>query len=350
MTSRIPEVSLPEMGSLNFSSVQELRQLNQSLRAIVTDAETTESFDHVDALLKSLLDPASILAVPVYTATAVDCLCGLLDTCSASQSAFLRDIALRRSTWDALFSLYASQSKNFKVKSLRKLLETLIVLLRRQDSPNIRVRLVDDVVHSCVQAILGANVSLNIKPAIEFLDFSMRYQICEAHTIISHVYNQDTLLVATKSYHLDERPQPRSLFEDAQHLIVRILSWVQYPDCVPAISRFITSFVQSCDNQCIKKDDLRTAHEPIWLHPFKKFLRDNDDLFDVLENQVLTSVLSPRYDDVTSLFAEIRMQSSEAEPSSDCTDSDIRIHLSTARVALKHDQKARGSSPLIFSE
>lgn len=349
MISHAPEISLLEMGSLKFSSVQELRQLNQSLRTIITDAEITESFDRVDVLLKSLLDPASISSVPVHTATAVDCLCGLLDICSASRNVHSRDIALRPSTWNAVFLLYASQTKNFKVKSLRKLLETLIVLLRRQDSPAIRMHLVDDVVHSCVQAILGAKSSLNIKPAIEFLDFSMRYQVCEAHTIISHVYFQDTLLIATKPCQLDGEPQPESLFENAQHLIVRILSWVQYPDCVPAISRFITSFVQSCDSHCIKKDDLRSTHEPIWLHPFKVFLRDNDDLYDVLENQVLTSVLSSRYDDVTSIFADIGMQSSEAALSSDYTNSDIRIHLSTARVALKQNLKARGWSPLIFS-
>ena len=329
-------------------TVQELRRLGQSLRPAIANAESTGDIGHVGGLLKSLLDPRAFSSDSKVCAAAIDCLCGLLDRCSASDKAPLRDLVLQQKTWNAAFSLFAAQSDNMKAKSSRKLLETLISLLRKQETEKTQLHLIDKTVQSCILAIFGFQSSCNLKPAIQFLDVSMSQHVIEAPAILRSVQAQHQVL-PNEDPRSDEEESSKDLSNIAQALILGILQWVRYPDCVPAVSRFVASFVKSFDFHCIHLDMSKSLQGPIWLRPFQQFLLENNDVLDVLESQVLTTILVSQPDDIPIIFKLLLNQKGRTKAPAISRASNIQLCLCTARVAIREVSRARNSPSALVS-
>ena len=284
-------------GGLTVLSESELREVSKSLSTLLPGPNTPVrqpqlkdgSIHPLQKLLERLFFTADSTTLTIsHGAAALGALSGFLDRCSIASDDIVKAIVLNEDTLQQVLSIYLFTAENHKPKPLRRLLITCGLLINRLPNKEHRLRFVEEAVNSCVQAICEPELIVAIKSAIQLLEHLLSKQIIDA-----------TLILDKASPHIVESTRELSDIEDGdtvQSFAVKILEWVQYPDCAPAISHFLPIFFSSIKTS--KKANVaietisRVGEPSLWMKSVRQFMRIHPESFSVLEEHILPALLA----------------------------------------------------------
>lgn len=325
----------------------ELRHINRSLTSDVLEAESKSEHSpqvrYIQHLLQDVLETAgSTHLSPSHGAAAIGALSGLLDQCSLSRDGNITSIAFEQGIWTKVLDVYLYRSQNNKAKPMRRLLLTLAILLNRQPDELLRASRISSTLNKCVEAICEEGDAVFIKPALLLLEHFLSQNIVSVSSIVSNAsYRfEDSSLVISEAHRFhDDDHGSLAIIPEAQAFTHKILSWIRYPDCAPAISRLLPLYFQSL--KAILASALNAPNSqhgsalPLWVAPVKNFLDKHPVMLETLENHVFPALLRLDKNDTQHFLDTLSLRSIQDGGPSSYADADIQLCLLTARSALK---------------
>lgn len=284
-------------GGLTTLSESELREVSTSLSNLLPGPKTPVrgtplddgSIDSLRKVLERLFFTADSTTLTIsHGAAALGALSGFLDRCSIVSDSAVRAIVLNEEALQQVLRIYLLRAENHKPKPLRRLLITCGLLINRLPNKEHRMRVIEEAVNSCVQAICEPELIVAIKSAIQLLE----------HLLSKHMI--DAALILDKASPLiTETVRELSDGEDAdsvQPFAGKVLEWVQYPDCAPAISHFLPIFFDSVrasrKANVADKTFPRVGEPSLWMKSVRQFMRAHPESFSVLEEHILPALLA----------------------------------------------------------
>ena len=325
-----------------------LRDLSKSLTKFVPKIES--SIDALERWIRQLLTTASSTSIPVPHGTAsLNTLCGFLDLCSASSKDEVRGIAFDPQTWTKAFRILLESSANKKAKPTRRLLTTLTGLLSRQPLDRVKKMLTESAVSSSVSALFGSGDTISIKMAVQVLEHLLVKNVIAASLII------DLASGELEQNSTGDRDACASISRaKAQNFISQILEWLEYPDCVSAISRFLPVFVTALERKSFSERNVSRDGEiksalPIWIDPVKLYHKKYPLNLESLEKHVLPCLLSLSERDSKAFLDTLPLENIRQGSFGSCSEADLQLCLLTARVRTSlRLGKSKSSSGLLI--
>ena len=327
------------LGEMTILSENQLRDISRSTSLLVTSVKSgdSDSVLHVQQLLNATLNTAHVTSLSsAHGAAAIGSLCGLFDRCSTSQNQALRSLVLDENVWRKGLDIYLNRSENNKSKPLRRLLLTLALLLNRQENHHVKDVLITEAVSTCVNSLCKPYDSVSVKPAIQFLEHFMIQQFLTVSEIIALTPFYSPL---SDRKTISEISTPESEIKiKAQAFIREVLEWIQYPDCAPAISRFLPVFVNSFKTHHARHSYAVAESEEeelLWMDPVKHFLEDHPTLYEAVENYLLPALLSLDRNTMQTFLDTLPLYSIQNRQSGLYSEVEILLCLLTARIGSK---------------
>ena len=325
----------------------ELRRINQSLALIVSGQKAygndSTQPENIQDLLPKLLETAGSTHLSLsHGAAAIGALCGLLDQCTLSSNRDIASLAFEQTVWTEALDIYLYRAQNNKAKPLRRLLLTLAVILHRHPDEHLKASLINDTVAKCAEAVCEDGDALFIKPALLLLEHFLGQNIISVTAIVNNASSKlessdgsvpEVCRCGDSGYHVS------SVIPNAHAFTDKLLHWISYPDCAPAISRFLPLYFLSLKNT--PEDVSRTLEaqdgsaSPMWVAPLKRFLLKHPTLLETLENYVFPVLLRLDKDDTQSFLDTLPLRSIQNGAPGSFTEADIQMCLLTARSTLK---------------
>lgn len=123
--------------------------------------------------------------------------------------------------------------------------------------------------------------------------------------------------------------------QSVQKFASSVLEWVQYPDCAPAVGRFMPTFFKSL--RLKKSDDAVSTSKygvtPLWITPVKQALERHEELLDVFEIHILSGLFRLGPADVEAFLKMLPFQSIQRGNIGSSSVSDIQLCLLVAKTA-----------------
>ena len=315
------------------------RKISKSLTVLVSKAghhsNDDGSINYLDKSLEALLRTASSSQLsPPHSAATLGALSGLLDQCSISASSQVQDIAFKAETWTRAFQILLEKSINNKPKPIRRLLVTLTLLLNRQPNKNVCAFLAKEASTRSITAIIDQEEAASVKIAIQVLEHLLTQNIISASLILEIFSCGSDSNLTNKGVALKKNSTAT-----AQSFILRVLEWLEYPDCVPAISRFLPVFTtkfseyQSAENVIMRDGGIRCT-SPVWIEAVKLYLEKHPSNLEVLENHVLPNLLRGSESDHKVFLDTLPLEEIRQGSSGSCSEADLVLCLLTARVGI----------------
>ncbi|KAG8531423.1 uncharacterized protein KY384_003052 [Bacidia gigantensis] len=320
------------MDSGSVLSEDVLRSICKSLTVIFATAEKQHDNDggrrDINQLLNNVLRTASSTTPTLFHSTAaLNALCGILHKCSVSPSEHMKSLALSKEVWEASLDIFLTRSENHKTKPLRRLLETLTVLALMQSSGG-------DHAYSraalslCLRAIFEQEKDVSIKSSFQALDWFLRKRLIEAQCIfhaLKTFYDEIRSDFDQISGFNESSDDEDKYF--AQVVVFQTLTWVRYPDCAPAASRFLSQFIGTFGAS--------GESHPLWFQPLAQFQKSNPDLFDSLEKYIYPMLLESKEQGVGLLQLINPHEISRTSDRDSLSENDLQVCLLAARAASK---------------
>ena len=287
----------------------ELRATSQSITQSIKALDHDDDLQALHYLFRNLIQTSQAKNISfAHAAAALNALCAFLDAASLADRHVIRNVFLSDKVWIAAFQVYATCFDNYKPKPLRRLLETLTNLLSRFDDEDTKSYVIDHVTMVCVKALIGLITYVAIKPSLQVLEHFLKKDIVSAHFIVS---TSAIPAVAPNS-------------SAVQVFYVKILGWLQYRDCAPAVGRFVKVFIRHFHGE-LDAYGKRIEQKPaiLWLEPVKYYISHHPDDIERIEHHILGPVLS---------FLQLGLESIFESQSSN--DADIHLQLLIVRTSL----------------
>lgn len=183
----------------------------------------------------------------------------------------------------------------------------------------------------------------DIKPAIQVLEHFLNIGLIDAAKIAQINQPEDLGLSwkeSIKTDHQNSDIQQEQLSQSLQRFAFSVLEWMQYPDCAPAVGRFLLVYFKSLGE--IHSDDaFHTSKDgamPMWIFPVKQALERHQELLEVFEIHVLPGLLRLGPNDVKAFLQILPFESIQRGYVGVSSTSDIQLCILVAKTA------AEGSS------
>ena len=265
-------------------------------------------------------------------------LCGFLEQCSSSSEHDIRRLSYNTETWTRAFNIYLTQSDNSKPKPLRRLLLTLTNLVSKHPVSIDRDLLLGISICTTTRAIRKQDDFASIKPAIQVLEHFLSTGLIGAAEIAQIKRPEELGLSRTKSSRTDSQnphTQQEQINQSVQKFAFSVLEWIQYPDCAPAVGRFLPVFFKALE-ESHGDDAVRASKDgfaPLWISPVKRALECHQELWDVFETHILPGLLRQGPADVEAFLKILPFEKIQCGSIGSSTVSDIRLCLLVAKTA-----------------
>ena len=332
------------LNEMTLLSENELRETRKSAATLVSSIQPEDdaSLLRLQQLLKNILRTANAANLSLaHSAAALGALHGLLDQCSLCANQSVRSLVLHETVWSDVLDIYLTKSENHKPKPLRSLLLMLAILIDRRGDQNIRQDLMSRAVSTCVEAICDQGDSVSVRPAIHFLEHFLARQLITASSIVASAPIQPSVPgleelseISIPKCHVNVR---------ATTFIRQLLDWIQYPDCAPAVGRFLPLFVSSLETFFANDFSANEKSEkvpPLWIDPVKSLINDHPTLHETVENHVLPALLRLDANTTQTFLDTLRSSDMQDGSSGLYRESEIQLCLLTARVGSKMNPNA----------
>ena len=120
-----------------------------------------------------------------------------------------------------------------------------------------------------------------------------------------------------------------------QDFALSVLQWTKYPDCAPAVGRFLPVLFKTLD-ETQSDDGGRTSKDsatPLWISPVKKTLERHQELLEAFEIHILPNLLRLGPVDVEAFLKILPVESIRRGNIGSSDISDIRLCLLVAKTA-----------------
>lgn len=265
-------------------------------------------------------------------------LCGLLEQCSTSAESRIRRLSYNTDTWTRAFKIFLTQSDNNRSKPLRRLLLTLTRLISKHPVNRDKDLLLG--ISTCIgtRAIRKQDDFANIKPAIQVIEHFLSTGLINAAEVAQIKKPEELGLLRMRPIDTngqDYGTQQGKINQSVQKFASRVLEWVQYPDCAPAVGRFMPTFFKSLELK--KSDDAVSTSKycvtPLWISPVKQALERHEELFDVFEIHILPGLFRLGPADVEAFLKTLPFQSIQRGNIGSSSVSDIQLCLLVTKTA-----------------
>ena len=268
----------------------------------------------------------------------MNALCGFLDQCSISSEQRVRHLSYDTGTWTRAFRIYLTQSDNNKSKPLRRLLLTLTRLILKHPVDTEKILLLGISACTATQAIRKHDNYTNIKPAIQVLEHLLSTGLISATEIAQLTQPEDLGLFrmgSTKMHAQYSDVHQEQISQSVQNFAVSVLEWIKYPDCAPAVGRFLPVLFK-CLEKSQSDDAGRTSKDavpPLWIFPVKQNLECHQEILDVFEIHILPGLLRLGSADVEAFLKLLPFDSIQRGNIGSTSISDIQLCLLVAKIA-----------------
>lgn len=198
--------------------------------------------------------------------------------------------------------------------------------------------LLGTAVCTVARAIRKQHDFADIKPAIQVLEHFLSKGLADAADIVLIQKPEDLRVFRMKSLE-KESPNPDPMQEEVnqsvQKFAVSVLKWIQYPDCAPAVGRFLPVFFKSLEDSQ-RSDALQARVDglvPLWIFPVKQALERNQELSDVFEIHVLPGLLRLGSADVNAFLKTLPFENIQRGNIGSISIPDIQLCLLVAKIA-----------------
>lgn len=230
------------------------------------------------------------------------------------------------------FNIFLTRSENNKPKPVRGLLITLTSLLSKHPVQDVKLSLIAHAVRITTRLICKPDEAGSIKAAIQLLEHFLATGIVDAFQISR---------VATSQKPQQNQPisAPRVIgdseyFDAVQDFTTNVLKWVQYPDCAPAIGRFLPALFGAIGHAQNQEAHGGLSHMtlPWWIAPVKQCVERNRSLLEVYENHVLPGLLRMSLADRQAFVETLPLRDIQQACYGSHTIADIELCILVARI------------------
>lgn len=268
----------------------------------------------------------------------MNALCGFLEQCSISPEVRVRCLSYTTETWTRAFNIYLTKSDSVKSKPLRRLLLTLSSLVSKHHVDTERYLLLGISCCTASQAIRKQYDFADIKPAIQVLEHFLSRGLISAAEITQMKTPEELghfRMMSGKHGNQNPDIQQEQVNQSVQEFALKLLDWVQYPDCAPAVGRFLPVFFESLEERH-NDNAVHTSREgvlPLWVYPVKQTLERHRELLEVFEIHILPGLLRLGPADVEAFLTMLPFESIQRGNICSSNISDIQLCLLVAKIA-----------------
>ena len=178
----------------------------------------------------------------------------------------------------------------------------------------------------------------SIKSAIQVLEHFLSTGLISAAEIAQVRWPEQLGLFRTGAMKTDGQnlnTQQGQINQSVQDFALSLLEWIKYPDCAPAVGRFLPVLFKSLEES---QSDYagRTSNDaatPLWISPMKQSLERYQDLLDVFEIHILPGLLRLGSADVEAFLRLLPFESLQHGNIGSTSISDIQLCLLVAKTA-----------------
>jgi len=267
-----------------------------------------------------------------HGAAALNSLCGFLEQCSESANPEINALPFAFYSWTEAFRILHTRTEHNKVKPVRRLLLTLTSLIVKHPIDDVKVSLISHAIYVATRAVRGQDELGSIKVVIQVLEHFLSTCIVDALEIVRATTPQQ---LEQNRAHSTTRVVNASAFVDTvQTFTLSVLQWVQYPDCAPAVGRFLPTFFASLGDV----EGQGVAHGsadrllPLWISPVKQALERQYSLLEVYENHVLPGLLRMSSANRIAFLSTLPLEEIQQGNGGKLTIEDIQLCILVARI------------------
>ena len=221
---------------------------------------------------------------------------------------------------------------------MRRLLLTLTRLLTKHPVATEKTLLLGISTCFATRTIRKQDEFASIKPAIQVLEHFLSTGLISAAEIAQVRWPEQLgplRTEATKSDCQNLNTQQGQINQSVQDFALSVLEWIRYPDCAPAVGRFLPVLFKSLEKSQ-SGDAGRTSNDaatPLWILPVKQNLEHYQDLLDVFEIHILPGLLRLGSADVEAFLMLLPFESIQRGNIGSISISDIQLCLLVAKTA-----------------
>lgn len=293
----------------------------------------------IQSTLQDLLHTASSTDLSfAHGAAALNALCGFLEQCSISSEVRIRYLSYKTETWTRAFNIYVTRSDNTKPKPLRRLLLTLVRSISNQPVEKEKDLLLRFGINVATQAIRKQHGFADIKAAIQVLEHFINSNLVDAAEVAQSERPEELGILLEKSTNKDQRnpdTQQEEVNQSVQRFALDVLEWMQYPDCAPAVGRFLPVYFKSIKGSQSDKALTNSKDNvvPLWISPVKRALEKHQGILEVFEIHILPGLLRLGPADVKAFLQLLPLERLQHGNIGSSSISDIQLCLLVAKTA-----------------
>ena len=268
----------------------------------------------------------------------MNALCGFLEQCSASSDHLVHHLSYRTETWTRAFNIYVTKSENNKPKPLRRLLLTLVRSISNHPVEEQKYLLLRFGIYTATQAIRKQHDFADIKAAMQVLEHFINSGLVDAVEVAESKRPEEPGISGKKSIYKDDQnsdTRQEEVNQSLQKFAFHVLEWMQYPDCAPAVGRFLPVYFKSVEeSQSDKAVPTSEDHVvPLWLPIMKRALEQHQGLLEVFEIHILPGLLRLGPADVNAFLQLLPLERIQHGSIGSSSLSDIQLCLLVAKQA-----------------
>ena len=188
------------------------------------------------------------------------------------------------------------------------------------------------------RAIRKQDDHADIKPAIQVLEHFLSRGLIYA-TEVAQVEKPEDFgrfrMMSMKSDNQNSDIEQEKVNQSVQTFAIRVLEWMRYPDCAPAVGRFLPAFFKSLEENH-SDGAVHTSKDggiPLWIKPLKETLEQHQGLLEVFEIHILPGLLLLGPRDIKSFLKTLPFDSIQSGNTGLDSVSDIQLCLLVAKIA-----------------
>jgi len=267
-----------------------------------------------------------------HGAAALNALCGFLEQCSQCTDPDIRALPFAFHSWTKAFQILLLRTENNKAKPVRWLLLTLTSLISRHPVDDLKLSLIAHVIYVATQAIRGQDEVGSIKAALQVLEQLLSIKAVDAFEIVQKITPQQ--LKPDRAGQTARVVDTSEFVDTVQSFTSSVLQWAQYPDCVPAVGRFLSAFFASLGDlpsQAVVHGSA-SGSLPLWISPVKQSLEREPRLLEVYENHILPGLLRLSPAERKAFLGTLPLDQIQQGNGGKTSLADIQLCLLVARV------------------
>ena len=221
---------------------------------------------------------------------------------------------------------------------MRRLLLTLTRLISKHPVCTEKILLLGVSTCFATRAIRKQDDFASIKPAIQVLEHFLSTGLISTAEIAQVRWPEQLGLFRAEATKMDGQnlnTRQGQINQSVQDFALSVLVWIKYPDCAPAVGRFLPVLFKSLE-ESQSGDVGRTSKDattPLWISPVKQTLERYQDLLEVFEIHILPGLLHLGSADVEAFLMLLPFESIQRGNIGSTSVSDIQLCLLVAKTA-----------------